>query len=98
MHVYFLLKGLFVYDIYYSRHMEEGRSRKGTHYDQDDEDLQMRNDFRKPRDSLLNVIAEFYSTCQPRLRELRKILADPSFRPPELLDHKSHNVSITIYN
>lgn len=73
--------------------MEEGRGKKNLHYDQDDEDLQMRNDFRKPRDSFLNVIAEFYSTCQTRLRELRKILADPSFRPPELLDHKSHNVS-----
>lgn len=73
--------------------MEEGRGRKSTHYDQDDEDIQMRNDFRKPRDSLLNVIAEFYSTCQSRLKELRKMLADPSFRPPELVDAKSHNVS-----
>ena len=70
--------------------MEEGRGRK-SYYDQDDEDMQMRNEFRKPRDSLLNVVAEFYASCQPRLRELRKMLCDPSFRPPELLDHKSHN-------
>ncbi|KAL4233067.1 Protein unc-80 [Mactra antiquata] len=70
------------------RHMEEGRCRKG-HYDQGDED--MRINFCKPRDSLLNVIAEFYSTSQLRIKELRKILADPSYRPPELIDHKSHN-------
>ena len=73
--------------------MEEGRSRNKNYYDQDDEDMQMRNEFRKPRDCLLNVVAEFYATCQPRLRELRKMVSDPSFRPPELLDYKSHNVS-----
>ena len=73
--------------------MEEGRRGNKTYYDQDDEDLQMRIEFRKPRDSLLNVVAEYYATCQPRLRELRKMVSDPSFRPPELLDHKSHNVS-----
>ena len=78
--------------------MEEGRRGNKTYYDQDDEDLQMRIEFRKPRDSLLNVVAEYYATCQPRLRELRKMVSDPSFRPPELLDHKSHNVSMLYKN
>jgi hypothetical protein len=69
--------------------MEEGRKKQYTH---DLDDVDMKNDFRKPRDILLNVIAGFYSTCQTRLRELRRILADPTYRPPDLLDFKSHNV------
>ncbi|WAR09253.1 UNC80-like protein [Mya arenaria] len=76
---------------YPNRHAEEGRGRKSqAQYDQDDEEMQ-RQDFRKPRDSLLNVVAEFYGACQTRMKELRKMLQDLSFRPPELLDHKSHN-------
>ena len=71
--------------------MEEGRKKTYVH---DLDDTDMKNDFRKPRDLLLNVIADFYSTCQVRLKELRRILADPSYRPPDLLDSKSHNVSI----
>ena len=74
--------------------MEEGRSRKSQYYDQEDEYLQMRQEFRQPRDSLLNIVAEFYSTGHTRMKELRKMMAEPSYRPPELLDHKSHNVSL----
>lgn len=74
--------------------MEEGRKKQYTH---DLDDVDMKNDFRKPRDALLNVIAGFYSTSQTRLRELRRILADPTYRPPDLLDFKSHNVSHWIY-
>lgn len=69
--------------------MEEGRKRQET------EDTELTNEFRKPRDLFLNVIAEFYSTCQPRLKsnELRRMLVDAASRPPtELLDHRSHNV------
>ncbi|XP_052242651.1 protein unc-80 homolog isoform X2 [Dreissena polymorpha] len=76
---------------YPSRYAEEGRARRSKQdYDPDDEEMQ-REDFRKPRDSLLNIVAEFYVTCQGRMKEIRKMLADSSFRPPELLDHKSHN-------
>ena len=75
-----------------SRHVEEGRKRQ---YTQETEDTELTNEFRKPRDLFLTVIAEFYSTCQPRLKsnELRRMLVDATSRPPtELLDHKSHNV------
>ncbi|KAL5011899.1 hypothetical protein ScPMuIL_010450 [Solemya velum] len=75
-------------DSHASRHMEEGRKK---HNAQELEDMENRNEFRKPRDSLLCVIADFYGSCTTRLRELRRILSDPSFRPPELIDHKTHN-------
>lgn len=77
------------FDFFSSRHVEEGRKRQET------EDTELTNEFRKPRDLFLNVIAEFYSTCQPRLKsnELRRMLVDAASRPPtELLDHRSHNV------
>jgi len=76
-----------------SRHMEEGRGRRSQqqHYDADEEEMQ-RQDFRRPRDTLLNVVAEFYGATQLRLKKLRKMLADQAYRAPELLDHKSHNV------
>ena len=70
--------------------MEEGRRKT---YGQEPDDLELREEFRKPRDSLLSVSAEFYTKCYARLKELRKILADPAFRPPELFDNKAHNVS-----
>ncbi|KAL3872189.1 hypothetical protein ACJMK2_040132 [Sinanodonta woodiana] len=82
-------------DSHASRHMEEGRRKQ---YTQDDEDVELRNEFRKPRDMLLNTVAEFFSTCQPRLKNLRKTLADPTFKPPELLDHKAHSRLAEIAN
>ncbi|GFN95904.1 unc-80-like protein [Plakobranchus ocellatus] len=75
-------------DSHASRHMEEGRRKT---YGQEPDDLELREEFRKPRDSLLSVSAEFYTKCHARLKELRKILADPAFRPPELFDNKAHN-------
>ena len=69
------------------RYLEEGRRRQ-----QQEEDMELLKDFRKPRDSLLCVAAEFFSCCHPRIRELRKSLADPTLRPPELLDTKAHIV------
>ncbi|XP_071097692.1 protein unc-80 homolog [Haliotis cracherodii] len=75
-------------DSHASRYMEEGRRKAFT---PDPEDLELRTEFRKPRDSILSILAEFYTTSVSRLRELRKILADPNFRTPDLLDHKTHN-------
>lgn len=69
--------------------MEEGRKKQYTH---DPDDLEMRNEFRKPRDALLNIAVDFFVTCVLRLRELRRMMADPTFRPPELFDPKTHNV------
>ncbi|XP_061164273.1 protein unc-80 homolog isoform X1 [Saccostrea echinata] len=85
-------------DSHISRHVEEGRKKQ---YTQETEDTELTNEFRKPRDLFLTVIAEFYSTCQPRLRsnELRRMLVDAASRPPtELLDHKSHNRLAEIAN
>ncbi|XP_055887561.1 protein unc-80 homolog isoform X2 [Biomphalaria glabrata] len=75
-------------DSHASRHMEEGRRKT---YGQEPDDLELREDFRKPRDSLLSIAAEFYSQCCSRLKDLRKMLADPAFRSPELFDNKTHN-------
>ncbi|KAH9525120.1 Protein unc-80 [Bulinus truncatus] len=75
------------------RHMEEGRKKT---YGHEPDDLELREDFRKPRDSLLSIAAEFYSQCCGRLKELRKILADPTFRSPELFDNKAHNTLVNI--
>ncbi|XP_074657337.1 protein unc-80 homolog [Tubulanus polymorphus] len=70
------------------RHMEEGRYRQMA---TQDEDAELRNEFRKPRDSLLNICVEFFAKCLPRVKELRKLLPDPNVRFPDLLDHKAHN-------
>ncbi len=55
------------------------------------------NEFRRPRNSLLCIVAYFFAHCTNRVKELRRMLADPTFRMPELLDHKSHNVSTCIF-
>ena len=54
------------------------------------------NEFRRPRNSLLCILAYFFSHCSNRIRELRRILADPTFRIPELLDSKAQNVRVCI--
>ncbi|XP_036354476.1 protein unc-80 homolog isoform X2 [Octopus sinensis] len=60
-----------------------------------DDDVDAKQEFRKPRDTLLFISSEFFSNCHFRLRELRKKKADPSLRPadkpPELFDSKTHN-------
>ncbi len=74
-------------------HMEEGLAKR-RHITQIDEDAEATlNEFRRPRDSLLCVVAEYFSHAKNRVRELRNILGDGAGRAPELLDHKSHNVS-----
>ncbi|KAK7491630.1 hypothetical protein BaRGS_00017083 [Batillaria attramentaria] len=75
-------------DSHASHRMEEGRRRA---YGAESEEMELREEFRRPRDSILSIAAQFWTTCHTRLRQLRKILADPTFRPPELLDHKTHN-------
>lgn len=77
-----------------SHRMEEGRRRP---HGVDAEEFEMREEFRHPRDLILSIAAQFWTTCHARLRQLRKILGDPSFRPPELLDHKTHNVRFISY-
>jgi len=77
--------------------MEEGLARGHSRCHQttaEDQAEATLKEFRKPRNSLLCVVSGFYSHCINRVKELKRSLADPTIRAPELLDHKSHNVSI----
>ncbi|XP_023931089.1 protein unc-80 homolog isoform X1 [Lingula anatina] len=69
-----------------TRQMEEGT--RTTPQQREDEDLEI-SEYRQPRDSLLCVAAEYYTTCVPRVKELRKQLSD-SNRNVELFDIKAH--------
>ena len=70
--------------------MEEGQCRP---FRSESDDRELCEEFRHPRDSVLSIAAQFWTFSSGRLRHLRKTLADPSFRFPDLLDNKSHNVS-----
>lgn len=65
---------------------ERGRRR----YDEALEDLEPIAEFRNPRDSLLCIVADFVSVAGKRIKELPKLLSDPSVRIPDLLDVRSH--------
>ena len=54
------------------------------------EDKQIRNEFRSPRDTLLNIISEFVFSNSKRIKELYKIINDSNLKVSELLDTKSH--------
>ena len=60
----------------------------------DDSELH-RNAFRKPRDALLILSANFLHQATPRFKELAKLLGDSS-KAPDILDHKAHLVRICI--
>ncbi|XP_030638088.1 protein unc-80 homolog [Chanos chanos] len=49
-----------------------------------------REEFRRPRESLLNICTEFYKHCGPRLKILQNIAGEPRVTALELLDIKSH--------
>ncbi|KAK3087178.1 hypothetical protein FSP39_002695 [Pinctada imbricata] len=87
------LGGTSYYDDREDSHVSRHDDGKKKQHNQETEELEMANEYRRPRDALLNVVAEFYSTCQPRLKspDLRRMMADTGFRPPELLDARSHN-------
>ena len=78
--------------------MEEGlaKRKQQVSQSQDTEADMTLKEFRRPRDAILCVVAEYYSHCSVRVRQLRKMLADPSVRSPELLDHKAHTVGYTL--
>ena len=78
------------------RYMEEGHCRGKRTVTQEDEAEVTLSEFRKPRNAVLCIVARFYSHSTGRIRELRKILADPTFKMPELLDSKAHNVSYRV--
>ncbi|RXM34170.1 Protein unc-80-like [Acipenser ruthenus] len=49
-----------------------------------------REEFRRPRESLLNICTEFYKHCGPRLKILQNMTGEPRVTTLELLDIKSH--------
>lgn len=66
--------------------MEEGQ---GMPREELDERL-AREEFRRPRESLLNICTEFYKHCGPRLKILQNMAGEPRVTALELLDIKSH--------
>ena len=64
-----------------------------TLYDRDNEDTESchKNEFRRPRDTLLNMVGDFVARCSVRLAELNK--KAPDGKTIELLDSKCHVVN-----
>lgn len=61
-------------------------------YDRDeDSDNFHKNEFRRPRDTLLNMVGDFVTRCTVRLIELNR--KSPDGKTIELLDSKCHVVS-----
>lgn len=54
------------------------------------DDKQVKQEFRIPRDSLLNLISEFVFFASKRIKELYKLINDSSLKVTELLDTKAH--------
>ncbi|XP_067932003.1 protein unc-80 homolog isoform X2 [Watersipora subatra] len=73
-------------DSVFSARVEEGR------YDHEQE-LETRNrskEFRRPRDALLSIVSEFFSTCLVRLELEKKHIERLKITPSYYLDSKSH--------
>ncbi|XP_043793963.1 protein unc-80 homolog isoform X2 [Apis laboriosa] len=71
-----------------SKYIEHSRVR--TFYDRDNDDAESchKNEFRRPRDTLLNMVGDFVARCSMRLVELNKKSQDG--KTIELLDPKCH--------
>ncbi|XP_061939231.1 protein unc-80 homolog isoform X7 [Apis cerana] len=71
-----------------SKYIEHSRVR--TFYDRDNDDAESchKNEFRRPRDTLLNMVGDFVARCSTRLVELNKKSQDG--KTIELLDSKCH--------
>lgn len=54
------------------------------------EDNAIRQEFRTPRDTLLNIVSEFVFFASKRIKELYKVINDPNLKMPELVDVKGH--------
>ncbi|CAF0857757.1 unnamed protein product [Adineta steineri] len=57
---------------------------------QDADELKQVSEFRWPRHTLLSIMSNFIYLTTPRVKELIKLINDPTFRISELLDIKSH--------
>ncbi|XP_065337258.1 protein unc-80 homolog isoform X7 [Cloeon dipterum] len=67
---------------------DHSRTRPGNERDLEDSEV-MRNEFRRPRDILLSMVADFLNKCTARLNELNKKTQQEG-KPVELLDIKAH--------
>ena len=54
------------------------------------EDNAIRQEFRTPRDTLLHIVSEFVFFSSKRVKELYKVINDPSLKMTELIDTKGH--------
>ncbi|XP_066582663.1 protein unc-80 homolog [Prorops nasuta] len=71
-----------------SKSLEHQRMRHLYERDNDDGESYHKNEFRRPRDTLLNMVGEFVARCSVRLTELNK--KSPDGKTIELLDSKCH--------
>ncbi|CAG7787075.1 unnamed protein product [Allacma fusca] len=79
----------FADDDSHSKYMSD-HSRNKSAYDRDMQDSEViRDEFRRPRDTLLSLVSDFYSKSFARLMELAK-KGGADAKPVELLDSKSH--------
>ena len=80
-------------DTHTTKYMEHSKVR--TFYDRDNDDAENchKNEFRRPRDTLLNMVGDFVARCTTRLVELNKKSQDG--KTIELLDSKCHIVSVS---
>ncbi|KAF4517233.1 hypothetical protein B566_EDAN005287 [Ephemera danica] len=73
----------------HSKYMSDHSRTKATN-DKDLEDSEvLRNEFRRPRDILLSMVADFLTKCTTRMAELSK-RAPQDCKPIEMLDAKAH--------
>lgn len=74
--------------------MEEGRQ-EGERERMEVELRELRLEYRRPRDALLGLVCEFFSTCLTRLEVLKPHLPESlKITPSYFLDSKSHEVWI----
>ncbi|XP_034937651.1 protein unc-80 homolog isoform X5 [Chelonus insularis] len=71
-----------------TKYMEHSKVRNLYDRDNDDAESSHKNEFRRPRDTLLNIVGDFVAQCSVRLAELNKKSQDG--KVIELLDSKCH--------
>lgn len=71
------------------RDMEEGRQ---EHKRMEMELRELRAEFRQPRDALLGLVSEYFTTCLSRIETLKSHLTELRITPSYFLDSKSHEV------
>ncbi|CAL8099332.1 unnamed protein product [Orchesella dallaii] len=80
----------FADDDSHSKYMSDPSRNKQSAYDRDMQDSEViRDEFRRPRDTLLCLVSDFYSKSSARLPELAK-KGGAEAKPVELLDLRSH--------